>query len=183
MFLWVVLFKMLLLTLDAWCPYVYLLHIHCTITFASAHNLIVLNYTPRPTFTFKVVVHCPNPPTFDLFYVWHFTTFVRRWRSTANHWGPFILFIRKAQRSVLHMLVACNEQDMPVDLKKHAITTGNIFEQIGVIMLSNCRLKKTCGGSGLSVLFCQSSSTLTYGLGTLLHGQLPAPVVRMPEMT
>lgn len=153
MSLWFVLIMMLLLTLNAWWLYVYLQHILSTITVASAHNLIVLNYTPRPTFTFIVVVHFPNPLTSDLFYVWPLM-FERRWRSAANHWCPFILFICKAQRSILHILVAGNEQDMPVDIKKHAITTVNIFEPTAVIMMSNYRFKKKL----VKNVDCQSSS-------------------------
>lgn len=35
------------------------------------------------------------------------------------------------------MLVARNEQEMPVDIKKYVITTVNIFEPTAVIMVSN----------------------------------------------
>lgn len=92
--------------------------------------------------------------------------------------------VQQTTEAHLYFLVACIEQDMPVDIKKHAITTVNIFEPTAVIMMSNYRFKKkNCEECGLSVLFCQSSSTLTYGLGLLLQAQLPAPVVCMPEMT
>lgn len=83
------------------------------------------------------------------------------------------------------MLVAGNEQDMPVDIKKHVITTVNIFEPAAVIIVSSYRLKKK--KKLVENVDCQSSSVKVllhlYGLGLLSQAQLPAPVVHMPEMT